>query len=301
MAPERPGGKAGLPGRSGGARTQPGPGAPALAGIAGRQRLVRRARLAVPLLLVVAALAGAVIVALEEPPSPPPAAPALPPDPMAALTPAARDSLLAPTLEKPARFRRVYGGHPRALCEAITGLGIPMSDWRPDPFVAGSWYCASELVTIGRTGADGSRSTLFVNLRGPGETELGTVRIKLNGENPQSVPAARASLLRILDAVGRRYGWPWPPSLRAAIERNTAAEAVQYGMVSRVLPEDAGLTGDGTNTVRLNVIVDFPTGDFVAPAEMFAPFPWDPEEPPHRRNIPTGGATLNPVRPPEAE
>jgi hypothetical protein len=245
------------------------------------------------------ALATAVALGwiVSTPPAPPPeTAPppaALPADPLAGIAGDTLDRLLLERLDRPAVFKRVFGGHPRDLCAAIDRLGIPMAEWKPDPFVAGFWYCASDLVTIGRTAEDGRRSSLFVNLRGQGEATLNTVRIKLNGDNPASAPAARAALLRVLDAVGERYGWPWPGEVRTAIEENRPAEVVQYGMVSRVVPEDPELTGDAADVVRLNVIVDFPVVDLVAPAELFAPFAWEEEAPSaRRRNRPAGGDTL---------
>ncbi|WP_428696271.1 DUF6030 family protein [Stappia sp.] len=248
----------------------------------------------VGLALATAAALGWIVSTPPAPPletAPPPAA--LPADPLAGIAGDTLDRLLLERLDRPAVFKRVFGGHPRDLCAAIDRLGIPMAEWKPDPFVAGFWYCASDLVTIGRTAEDGRRSSLFVNLRGQGEATLNTVRIKLNGDNPASAPAARAALLRVLDAVGERYGWPWPGEVRTAIEENRPAEVVQYGMVSRVVPEDPELTGDAADVVRLNVIVDFPVVDLVAPAELFAPFAWEEEAPSaRRRNRPVGGDTL---------
>ena len=275
--------------------TASGPGALALAAL-NRRRVRRRlailagAGLAVG---VAAALAWMVSAPLPPPAEPAPLPAALPSDPLAGLGEDALNRLLVARLDRPAAFKRVFGGHPRDLCAAIDRLGIPMAEWKPDPFVAGFWYCASDLVTIGRTAEDGRRSSLFVNLRGQGEETLNTVRIKLNGDNPASAPAARAALLRVLDAVGERYGWPWPGEVRTAIEDNRPAEVVQYGMVSRVVPEDPRLTGDTPDIVRLNVIIDFPVVDLVAPAELFAPFAWEEEAPSaRRRNRPAGGDTL---------
>ena len=215
----------------------------------------------------------------------------LPADALAGLPPEERMRLLRPMLDRPAVFKRVYGGHPADLCAAISGLGVPMSDWKPDPFVAGFWYCASELVVLGRTAPDGRHATLFVNLRGQSETSLNTVRIKLNAENPATVSRARASLLRVLDAVGARYGWPWPEGVQQAVTDNRAATFEQYGMTVTILPEDPDLTGDLPGVVRVNVIVEFPVVDLVAPAEIFAPFAWEAERASERRrNRPVGGA-----------
>lgn len=271
-----------------------GPGALALAGL-NRRRASRRLWVLAGAGLAVAA-AAALAWTISAPPPPADTAPPkvmLPADPLAGLGEHAVKRLLVGELDRPATFKRVFGGHPRDLCAAIDRLGIPMAEWKPDPFVAGFWYCASDLVTIGRTAGDGSRSSLFVNLRGQGEETLNTVRIKLNGDNPASAPAARAALLRVLDAVGERYGWPWPGEVRSAIEGNRPAEVTRFGMVSRVVPEDPQLTGDAADVVRLNVIVDFPVVDLVAPAELFAPFAWEEEGASRRRrNRPVGGDTL---------
>uniref|UniRef100_UPI003BA9CC57 DUF6030 family protein n=1 Tax=Stappia sp. TaxID=1870903 RepID=UPI003BA9CC57 len=265
-----------------GRHPQAGPGAQALSGIARRQR---RRGLALRAGLGVLALAGAaVLFALIEGGGPrgpiAPAPPALPADPLAGVPQPLVARITSPGIDLPASFKRVYGGKPAALCEAIDGLGVPMSDWKPDPFVAGAWYCASDLVAIGREDEAGRRSTLFVNLRGQSAETLNTVRIKLNGDNPQTVAAARAALGRILDAVGERYGWPWPVALRTAIAEARAVEVEAFGLALKVLPEDASLQGDAPGTVRLNVILDFPAVDLAAPAEIFAPFSW--EEPKRR-------------------
>ena len=273
-----------------GRHPQAGPGAQALSGIASRQRW---RVLALRTGLGILALAGAIgLFALIEggAPRPPvaPAPPALPADPLAGVPQPLVARITSPAIDLPASFKRVYGGKPAALCEAIDGLGVPMSDWKPDPFVAGAWYCASDLVAIGREDETGRRSTLFVNLRGQSVDTLNTVRMKLNGDNPKTVDAARAALGRILDAVGERYGWPWPEAMRTAIAEARAVEIEAFGLTLKVLPEDASLQGDGPGTVRLNVIMDFPAVDLAAPAEIFAPFSW--EEPKRRtRRRPGGG------------
>lgn len=272
-------------------REAQGPGAPVLAAI-------NRRRLAVRVLILLAIASGilaSALVILRPPEEAPPPAEVVLPDPFANIAPPVRARLLdeAPDagLERAAAFKRVFGGDPADLCEAISDLGVPMSQWRPDPFVAGFWYCVSDLAIIGRAGPDGARSSLFVNLRGQSEGTLNTVRIKLNGDNPQTAPAARAALLRVLEAVGARYGWPWPAEFRAAIERGGEVELEQFGIRLRVLPEDPELTDDAAAVVRLNVILDFPVVDLVAPAELFAPFSWE-AAPERRRNRPVGGATL---------
>ena len=117
------------------------------------------------------------------------------------------------------------------------------------------------------------------------------MRIKLNAENPATVSRARASLLRVLDAVGARYGWPWPEGVQQAVTDDRAATFEQYGMTVTILPEDPDLTGDLPGVVRVNVIVEFPVVDLVAPAEIFAPFAWEAERASERRrNRPIGGA-----------
>lgn len=273
-------------------REAQGPGAPVLAAM-NRRRLTVRVLI---LLAIASGILASALVFLR-----PPVEQASPPaevvlsDPFANLAPTARAHLLneAPDagLERAAAFKRVFGGDPADLCEAISALGVPMSQWRLDPFVAGFWYCVSDLAIIGRAGPDGARSSLFVNLRGQSEGTLNTVRIKLNGDNPQTAPAARAALLRVLEAVGARYGWPWPPAFRAAIDRGQPVDLEQFGMRLRVLPEDPGLTDDDAAVIRFNVILDFPVADLVAPAELFAPFSWE-AAPARRRNRPVGGATL---------
>lgn len=269
-----------------------GPGASALAAL-NRRRIFARALI---LLAIGSGVAAGALLFLRPPVEPPAPVEVAPPDPFAGLPPRLRARLLdeAPdtALERPAAFKRVFGGDPRDLCKAISELGVPMSEWRLDPFVAGFWYCVSDLAVIGRATPDGARSSLFVNLRGQSEQTLNTVRIKLNGDNPQTAPAARAALLRVLDAVGERYGWPWPAEFRAAIEQGGEVELEQFGMRLRVLPEDAQLTGDEASVVRLNVILDFPVVDLVAPAELFAPFAWEEEASGRRRNRPVGGAML---------
>ncbi|MBL6431347.1 MAG: hypothetical protein HPM95_09865 [Alphaproteobacteria bacterium] len=133
----------------------------------------------------------------------------LPADALAGLPPEERMRLLRPMLDRPAVFKRVYGGHPADLCAAISGLGVPMSGWKPDPLspVSGtaraSWSC---LDAPPRT--DGTPR--FRQSAGQSETSLNTVRIKLNAENPATVSRARASLLRVLDAVGAPTAGPGP-------------------------------------------------------------------------------------------
>ncbi|WP_157727510.1 DUF6030 family protein [Stappia sp. ES.058] len=259
-----------------------------------RRQTGRRVLMLVGVLVAVGLAVAVARIIVGDAPAPPPSkeiAQDLPADALAGLPDGTRARLLRDTIDRPAVFKRVYGGHPADLCTAILELGVPMSDWKPDPFVAGFWYCASELVVLGRTAPDGRRATLFVNLRGQSEISLNTVRIKLNAENPETVSQARASLVRVLEAVGARYGWPWPEGVRQAVLDNRAASFEQYGMTVTILPEDPDLTGDLPGVVRVNVIVEFPVVDLVAPAEIFAPFAWEVERASKRkRNRPVGGA-----------
>ena len=110
--------------------------------------------------------------------------------------------------------------------------------------------------------------------------EYGARRVDWHGTQQLALLDARAALGRILDAVGERYGWPWPVALRTAIAEARAVEVEAFGLALKVLPEDASLQGDAPGTVRLNVILDFPAVDLAAPAEIFAPFSW--EEPKRR-------------------
>lgn len=197
------------------------------------------------------------------------------PDPLAGLSEQARKRLTDPAPDRPDLFRLVYGGHPRDLCAAFEGVGVPMSAWTPDPLENGGWQCSSELVTVGEENGRGRQSTIFVSLRGVSEDRLGFLRIKLNGDNPDTLGEVKAATRDVLDQVAGRYGWEWPSELYDAIFKARSAGMTVRGAEIRVRRERSDLVNDGTDVVRLNVVIDFPYGVGSARVDDFSPFEWE--------------------------
>ncbi|NRG19316.1 hypothetical protein HPQ64_16615 [Rhizobiales bacterium] len=200
------------------------------------------------------------------------------PDPLAGLPEDARKRLTDPAPDKPDLFKLVYGGHPRDLCAAFEGVGVPMSAWTPDPLRDGGWQCSSELVAVGKENGQGGQSTIFVSLRGASEDRLGFLRVKLNGDNPDTLSEAKAATREVLDQVAGRYGWEWPSALYDALSGARSAEIAVRGAEIKVRRERSDLVNDGKGIVRLNVVIDFPHGAGSARGENFTPFDWEDGE-----------------------
>ena len=198
-------------------------------------------------------------------------------DPLGGLPEDARIRLTDPVPDKPDLFKLVYGGHPRDICSAFNRVGVPMSAWSPDPLKDGGWQCSSELVAVGEESDEGKQSTIFVSLRGKSEGRLDFVRIKLNGDNPETLGKVKIATREVLDQVAGRYGWEWPPALYDAVSSARSAEISVRGAEIKIRRERSDLVNDGENIVRLNVIVDFPNGAGSATADTFSPFAWEKE------------------------
>ncbi|MBA5776906.1 hypothetical protein H2509_07155 [Stappia sp. F7233] len=192
----------------------------------------------------------------------------------AEVEPIADPSLLDPSPFHPDRFHIVFAGHPADLCAEIAQSGVPMSDWSADPLRQGSWQCSSELVPLGSADGRGRQSSLFVSLRGTVEEQLDFLRIKLNGDNPQTVPLAKVTLGHILRSTAVRYGWDWPDELYRAIDQGRAIELMQRGVRLSVHRENPGLTNEADPVLRLNVVMDFPESRLRNTGRGFEPFSW---------------------------
>ncbi|MXN65627.1 hypothetical protein GR183_12000 [Stappia sp. GBMRC 2046] len=196
-------------------------------------------------------------------------------DPLGGLPEDTRSRLTDPVPDRPDLFKLVYGGHPRDLCSAFNRVGVPMSAWTPDPLKEGGWQCSSDLIAVGEENGEAKQSTIFVNLRGGAEDRLDFLRIKMNGDNPDTLGEIKAATRDVLDQVAGRYGWEWPQSLYDAISRAGSAEMSIRGAEIKVRRERSDLVNDGTDVVRLNVVIDFPDGAGSARGDDFSPFEWE--------------------------
>ncbi|MTI42827.1 hypothetical protein E1178_04315 [Roseibium hamelinense] len=228
----------------------------------------KSALISLPLVLLALAAAGyGIAVSVWQPPAvpdPPRAA-----DPLATLDPGLRTELTQPTPVLPARLRLTFTGEPQALCDQLKELGLENRGWQRAPFQRGRWQCASDLVQLTTPSVDFGPSTLFFLLRGPDETSIDYLRLKLVVEDPAQKPIGIEAVNLVITELSARYAWAVPDALLQAVSQFQALEMEDRGVRLRVAPEDPELTGDPLASQRLNIVLDFSEPELIRPASGF--------------------------------
>ncbi|MHA7773122.1 DUF6030 family protein [Roseibium sp. M-1] len=195
------------------------------------------------------------------------------PDPLQPLPEITRTALLNPKPELAAELKRAFLGQPDALCTELGSLGLENPGWRRAPFQTKRWQCASELVPLTTPSVDYGPTTLFFLLRGPSETKIDYLRLKLVVEDPKQKQIGLEAVWLVIDALAGRYGWTVPEDFRTAISGFAKLETSHRGVRLSVAPEDPKLTGDARASRRLNIILDFGEPDLIRPSDRFEQAP----------------------------
>lgn len=194
-------------------------------------------------------------------------------DPLSALDAPVREVLLNPTPELAARLKRSFLGKPDQLCAELKAIGLENPGWRKAPFQRNRWQCASELLSITTPSVDFGATTLFFLLRGPSESKIDYLRLKLVVEDARQKELGLEAVWLVINALAGRYGWTVPDEFRAAISDFRQLETMHLGVRLSVAPEDPNLTGDPLAGQRLNIIMDFGEPDLIRPADSFEKAP----------------------------
>lgn len=241
--------------------------------LARNPRIIRNGVLLATPFLILAILAIALLAEPFNPFGQPPASPIAPPDPLADLPASLRSELVAPGTQLPARLKLTFTGKPEDLCAELNALGMENNGWRRAPFQRSRWQCASDLVDLTTASVDYGPATLFFLLRGPQETKIDYLRLKLNVEDPKQMQLGRDAMRQVIGELSERYAWAVPEPFFEAINSSKPLEMIDRGVRLSVAPDDPELTGDPAARQRLNVILDFGEPDLIRSPDGFERLP----------------------------
>lgn len=234
--------------------------------------LSRTALYLLPVIAIVAVVLGALALREDGAEDPVPDEAVLP-DPLAGLPANLKAELLTAETRMPAELKLTFTGDPQDLCAELAGLGMENSGWRRALFTKSRWQCVSELVNLTTPSVDYGPATLFFALRGPDESRIDHLRLKVNVEDPAQLDIGQNAARLVIGALSDRYSWAVPETFLEAIAGFKPLEMTDRGVRLSVAPEDPDLTGDATASQRMNIILDFGEPDFIRPADEFRKAP----------------------------
>ncbi len=103
------------------------------------------------------------------------------------------------------QFLRVLRSDPRALCDELREAGFRELEWKSSAGERGQWECSS-LVSFPRPGVD-KTSSIFIFIKGSGEEEIGSFRVKLNIERPEDAQVVTTSAARAASVFLDHVRW----------------------------------------------------------------------------------------------
>ncbi len=168
------------------------------------------------------------------------------PEPPKALLPA---HIFADLATPEQQFIRQIRSDPRALCEGLREAGFRDLEWKSAE--SGRWECSS-LVPFARPGQEPS-SSIFILVKGRGEEEITSFRVKLNIEHSGDTPvvtsaaakAASVFLSEVRWAGGRKHHSqdPGPAGIRSqALRQSYPVQTGDGGHAPLQLPCQSGRT-----------------------------------------------------------
>lgn len=101
------------------------------------------------------------------------------------------------------QFVRQIRSDPRALCDGLKDAGFRELEWKSAE--SGRWECSS-LVPLARPGEENS-SSIFIFVKGSGEEEITSFRVKLNIERPEDRQAVTTAAARAASVFLDHVRW----------------------------------------------------------------------------------------------
>ena len=154
-----------------------------------------------------------------------------------------------PTAEKPARrepprialpawtfqdlqtpeqqFLRVIRSDPKALCDELRDAGFRELEWKAGAGERAQWECSS-LVSFPRPGED-KPSSIFIFVKGSGEEEITSFRVKLNIERPEDRQAVTTAAARAAAVFLDHVRWADAASVTLQIQALKEFDLKRFG------------------------------------------------------------------------
>ncbi|WP_244563666.1 DUF6030 family protein [Ensifer aridi] len=162
------------------------------------------------------------------------AAPRKRPEPQKALLPT---QIFADLKTPEQQFIREIRSDPRALCEGLREAGFRDLEWKSAE--SGRWEC-STLVPFPRPG-EGQSSSIFILVKGSGEDEITSFRVKLNIENAEDTQAVTSAAAKAASVFLTEVRWADSTSIALKIQALKEFDLKRFG--SRIqLKRESGET-----------------------------------------------------------
>lgn len=171
----------------------------------------------------------------EESPRPPPRAPPpREPQPLEVMLP---ERIFADLDAPGQQFHRQIRSDPRTLCDGLREAGFSDLEWTAAE--SSRWECSS-LVPFPRPGEEKS-SSIFIFVKGSGEDEITSFRVKLNIEHPQDAQAVTSAAARAASVFLTHVRWADRESIALKIQALDEFDLKRFGSRIR-FSQESGAT-----------------------------------------------------------
>ncbi|WEX88972.1 DUF6030 family protein [Sinorhizobium garamanticum] len=123
------------------------------------------------------------------------------------------------------QFLREIRSDPRALCEGLRDVGFRELEWKSAE--SGRWECSS-LIPLARPGED-NPSSIFIFVKGSGEDEITSFRVKLNIERPEDTQAVTSAAAKAASVFLTQVRWADSESIALRIQALKEFDLKRFG------------------------------------------------------------------------
>lgn len=125
------------------------------------------------------------------------------------------------------QFLRVIRSDPKALCDELRDAGFRELEWKAGAGERAQWECSS-LVSFPRPGED-KPSSIFIFVKGSGQEEITSFRIKLNIERPEDGQAVTTAAARAASVFLDHVRWADAASIALQIQALKEFDLKRFG------------------------------------------------------------------------
>ncbi|HEV7321027.1 MAG TPA: DUF6030 family protein [Ensifer sp.] len=125
------------------------------------------------------------------------------------------------------QFLRVIRSDPKALCDELREAGFRELEWKSSAGERGQWECSS-LVNFPRPGED-KPSSIFIFVKGSGEEEITSFRVKLNIERKEDAQAVTTAAARAASVFLDHVRWADAASITLQIQALREFDLKHFG------------------------------------------------------------------------
>ncbi|WDZ76302.1 DUF6030 family protein [Ensifer adhaerens] len=125
------------------------------------------------------------------------------------------------------QFMRVIRSDPKALCDELRDAGFRELEWKAGAGERAQWECSS-LVSFPRPGED-KPSSIFIFVKGSGEEEITSFRVKLNIERQEDRQAVTTAAARAASVFLEHVRWADAASITLQIQALREFDLKRFG------------------------------------------------------------------------